>query len=263
MSYKEKIQSLKNNLLEIAKVKKQLPTTQNNTNLANLDMDLDLLLKEDSSLVNIPVEYMKEAIRLIIILDISGSMKGTEEDIYVGIKDLIAHHKNENILFNLIVFNGERKVLLDDVSIGNANMPKIMVGGSTNLNGSLYYTIKNKCYEGVNLVVALSDGEDNVDEIKANKVKELMKELNNGFNHFYFLGEPDETQTPEEVYASACQLGFGEDNISIFTRAENGNRLNFMVVSKMLDDLLKYGNISKTWSEPIKEHYLALTDKRR
>ena len=262
MSYKDTLQRVKDSIFNLSQAQKQLPTISSNTSLADFDNSLDLLLEENGSLIQRPIDYIKEVVRLIIILDISASMRGTEEDIYFGLKELIAHHKNENILFNFVVFNEERAVLFDDTYIGHVNIPEIMVSGNTNLNGSLYQTIKNKCVEGVNLVVTLSDGADNINMVSASSVKTLMEELNNGYNNFYFLGEPNESQTPEEVYASACQLGFNEDNISVFTRKGNGNRLNFEVISKMLDELLKYGSISKTWSKPIKEHYLALTDKR-
>lgn len=262
VSYKEKLQSIKTDLLKFMQPSKGLPTVSNNTNLADLDNDLESLLGDTTSFIQMPIEYTKEVVRLIIILDISGSMKGTEEDIYFGLKRLITHHKEENILLNLVVFNGERKTLLDDVYIGNVNIPNIEPNGSTNLSGSLYYTMKDKCREGVNLTVVLSDGSDNINEVSAETVHHFMKELRNNHNHFYFLGEPHQTQTAEEVYISAQNLGFGEENISIFTRKGNGNRLNFEVISKMLDELLEYGSISKEWSEPIKSHYLALMDKR-
>ena len=262
MSYREKLQSIKNSIFRLSQVQNQLLNISSNTNLATFDDSLDFLLQEGGSLIQRPIDYIKDVVRLLIILDISGSMIGTEEDIYFGLKELIAHHKSENILFNFVVFNRERTVLFDDVHIGNVKIPEIMVGGGTNLNGTLYQTINEKCKEGVNLVVTLSDGADNTNVVSASSVKALMQKLNTSDNNFYFLGEPNEEQTPEEVYASARQLGFSEENISVFTRKGNGNRLNFKVISKMLDELLEYGSISKTWSEPIKEHYLALTDKR-
>lgn len=264
MSYREKLQNVKNGILNIIQAEKQVPANVNNsTNLANIDDRLDLLLLEDSEpLMQMSVNYMKKAIRLIIMLDVSGSMVGTEEDIFKGISKLVTHHKNDNILFNFVVFNSERYILLDDVHISNVVIPNIEASGGTNLNGTLYHTIQSKCNEGVNLVVTISDGADTYSEVSANEVKNLMKELSNKHNHFYFLGEPTMDQTPEEVYHSAYQLGFDESDISIFTRKGNGNKLNFEVISKMLDELLKYGTISNEWSRPIKEHYLALTDKR-
>ena len=42
----------------------------------------------------------------------------------------------------------------------------------------------------------------------------------------------------------------------------DGNKLNFAVISDMLEELIYYGKISDSWSKPIKEHYLALTDRK-
>lgn len=263
MSYKEKLQYAKNNIAKMIGMKEKLPANvRSNTSLTTLDDSLDLLLYDDSSLMEMPVNYIKDIVRLTIILDTSTSMVGTEEDIYYGIKNLIAHHKNEDILFSFVVFNGERKVLIDDVYIGNVNIPEIYVGGNTNLNGSLYYTMKEKCKGNVNLVVTISDGGDNIHEVNEDTVKALMNELSSCHNHFYFLGEPNEEYTPEEVYHTARRLGFAEGNITLFTRNGEGNKLNFSVISKMLEELLRKGDISKEWSKPIKEHYLALIDKR-
>lgn len=233
------------------------------TDLSHLDTELDSLLEEGNSLISTPLDFINDIVRLIIILDISSSMEETIEDITEGLKKLVAKHKNHNILFNLVVFNDEREVLIDDTYIENVAIPEISADGFTNLNGSIYHTLHDKCQEGVNLAVTISDGADNVGEVSEVAVSSLMNELNSEHNHFYFLGEPNIEQTPEEVYKSACKLGFDEDNISIFTRKKNGNKLNFEVISSMLEELLTNGSISKDWANPIKEHYLALEKKRR
>ncbi|MDE5540123.1 MAG: hypothetical protein K2J20_06520, partial [Bacilli bacterium] len=234
-----------------------------NTNLAKLDDDLDLLLGEQTSPMDLAVSSLSDPIHLIIILDISTSMKGTEGDIYNGLKELIAKHRHNNILFTMALFNGEGHLAYDKTYIGDVEIPRFMMEGSTNLNGTLYYTLRNRCKSGTNLGVVISDGEDVVSEVSTNKVQKMMSEFNNPHNYLYFLGEPNERQTPEEVLSSAIRLGFKESNISIFTRKGNGNRINFEVISRMLSELLEYGTISDDWSAPIKEHYLALTDGRR
>ncbi len=89
-----------------------------------------------------------------------------------------------------------------------------------------------------------------------------MISYKNSNNHFYFLGEPNFSQKPEDVYEQARKLGFSDENISVFTRKGNGNKLNFAVISDMLEELIYYGKISDSWSKPIKEHYLALTDRK-
>ncbi len=267
MLLKDKLNIIKNSIFTYVPTKEELTVFHNETGslttLDEFDTQLDSLLEEEeASLIDQPINITKELIRLIIVLDISTSMRGTENDIYLGIKDLIKHHKKDNILFNFVVFNDERCTLFDDVYIGNVEVPEIGMSGGTNLNGSLYNTINDKCDTGINLLVTISDGEDNVEEVSAATVKKAMADLKNIHNHFYFLGEPNERQTPKKVYKEAQKLGFADENISVFTRLGNGNKLNFVVISKMLDDLIEYGKVSDEWSKPIKEHYLALTDRR-
>lgn len=266
MSYKEKLENIRNRLFNLSKEKRNLPSERQNSTdleeLSSLDTGLDSLLASQNSLIDEPINFAENIINLIILLDISSSMNGTEEDIKEGLKHLINNHKNDTILFNLIVFDENRDVLIKDTYIKNVSIPNISVGWNTNLNGSLYYSLNEKCKGGFNFLVVISDGEDNVNEICASQVKSLMNKLKSSYNNFYFLGEPNEFQTPEEVYNSAYSLGFEEDNISIFTRKKNGNRLNFEVVSDMLEDLLRNGSISKDWASPIKKHYLLLEGKR-
>lgn len=264
MSYKDKLSFLRTGIMNFVS-KGELVVDDNTSHaLDTFDNSLDELLEEtlNTNITNLSVSGLKDVVRLIIVLDASISMKGTEDDIVLGLQDLVKHHKNDNILINLVVFNGKTHVLLDDVYISNVKIPEIYACGSTNLNDSLYITMQAKCSEGVNLLVVISDGEDTDNEISASSVRDLMDRLVSKHNHFYFLGEPNERQTPEDVYALACKLGFNQDNISIFTREGNGNRLNFIVISEMLEELLKYGTISKDWSKKIRTHYLELKEKR-
>lgn len=268
MSLKDKLNLIKGCITSTVPTKKELPTTYTEAELAHLDemdSELDLLLKEDEkgSLVKTKTNLVKEVIRLIILLDISGSMCGTEDDVYLGLKDLIDKHKKDNILLNFIAFNDDRYELLDDVIIGAADVVKIEPIGGTNLNGTLYHALLEKCSTGINLLVTISDGADTENKVATTAVREQLKSNKNSHNHFYFIGEPNKWQQPEDVQKNASELGFDMEHIAVFTREGNGNRLNFAVISSMLDELIYNGKISSTWSKPIKEHYLALTDKKR
>ncbi|MDE6292252.1 MAG: hypothetical protein K2L98_01065, partial [Bacilli bacterium] len=243
------------------------PATQEKADLAvlnEMDAELDRLLEEEEkgSLIKTKANYVNEVIRLIILLDISGSMRGTEEDIYLGLSDLIKKHHGDNILVSLIAFNDDRYEIISDAHIDEAKVSKIDPVGGTDLNGTLYYALKEKCASGTNLLVAISDGSDTENKISTDRVRKELNKKKNDKNHYYFLGEPTLSQTPESVHANAKDLGFDDDHIAIFTREGNGNKLNFAVISQMLEDLIEYGRVSDLWSEPIKEHYLALTDKR-
>lgn len=258
MHYKEKLKAIKTSVLNFP-TKNEIVSLENQSSaLANFDNELDELLESvsSSSINQMTVTNLGDVIRLIIVLDCSGSMSGTERDIIEGIKDIIKKHKHDNILINLVAFNGKTHVLLDDVFIGNAYVPEIVACGSTNLNDSLYVTMQAKCNEGVNLFVVISDGEDTENIVSPSLVRDTMYNLGSKHNHFYFLGEPNERQTPELVHELAMKLGFHEGSISIFTREGNGNRLNFAVISDMLEELLKFGTISSEWARPIKAHYL-------
>ncbi len=267
MSLKEKLMIMKKGVLSSFPTEKQLPATHENTNLTvlnEIDDTLDLLLKEEEkgSLVKAKKNYVNEIISLIILLDVSGSMRGTENDIYQGLKSLINKHKDDNILLSFIAFNDDRYTLLDDAPIDIAHISKIDPIGGTNLNGSLFYALNEKCSTGINLLVTISDGDDTENKITTDKVRKALRSKMNSDNHFFFLGEANIWQTPEDVYQNAHELGFEEEHIAVFTRKGNGNKLNFAVISNMLEELIYNGMISNSWSEPIKEHYLALTDKR-
>lgn len=268
MSLKNKLSIIKECITSSISTKKALPDTYTAAKLAvldEMDAELDLLLKEEEegSLVKTKANNVGNIIRLTILLDISKSMLGTEEDIYLGLTDLIKKHKDDNILINFIAFNDSRHEILSDVHISEAKVSKINPAGGTNLNGTLYYALKEVCIAGTNLLVTISDGEDTENRFTAAKINKVLQSQKNSKNHYYFLGEPNERQTPEEVQRIASELGFEDDHIAIFTREGNGNKLNFAVISQMLDDLIEYGKVSEFWSQPIKEHYLALTDKRK
>lgn len=268
MSFLQKLQIIKDAVISGVTTEKALPATQEKADLAildEMDAELDLLIKEEEkgSLVKTKANYISGVIRIIILLDISGSMRGTEDDIYLGLSDLIKKHKGDNILVNFIAFNDDRYEILSDVHIDEAKVSKIDPVGGTNLNGTLYYALKEKCAAGTNLLVTISDGSDTANKISVEKIRKELNKRKNDKNHYYFLGEPTLSQTPEDVHANAKALGFDDEHIAVFTREGNGNKLNFAVISQMLDDLIEYGKVSQFWSEPIKEHYLALTDKRK
>lgn len=268
MSLIDKLKIIKEGIISGVPTKKSLPATTEKADLALLDAmdtELDLLLEEEEkgTLAQTKTDKVGNVIRLTILLDISRSMLGTEEDIYLGLTDLIKKHKGDNILINFIAFNDGRYELLSDVPISEAKVSKIEPSGGTNLNGTLYYALKEVCVAGTNLLVAISDGEDTENRFSATNINKLLQSRKNSKNHYYFLGEPNERQTPEDVQRIASDLGFDDNHIAVFTRKGNGNKLNFSVISKMLDDLIEYGKISDFWSQPIKEHYLALTDKRK
>ncbi|MCI8794548.1 MAG: hypothetical protein HFI73_04140 [Bacilli bacterium] len=266
MSLKDKLAIIKNNLVSVIPVSTNITTTAESSLVSFDDMDseLDLLLKEEKngSLLKTKINFVKDVIRFIVVLDISNSMTGTEEDIYLGLQDLINKHKDDNILLNFIAFNDDRYILLDDVAISTAKVSLISANGGTDLNGTIDYVIKEKCKSGINLLVTISDGEDTENRVQTNAVRETLISYKNSNNHFYFLGEPNFSQKPEDVYEQARKLGFSDENISVFTRKGNGNKLNFAVISDMLEELIYYGKISDSWSKPIKEHYLALTDRK-
>ena len=149
MSFFKKLQIIKNEVLSLIPAEKSLPATQEKADLAilnEMDAELDLLLKEEEngSLAKTKANYVGEVIRLIILLDISGSMRGTEDDIYQGLADLIKKHYGDNILVSLIAFNDDRYEILSDVHIDEAKVTKIDPVGGTNLNGTLYHALKEK-----------------------------------------------------------------------------------------------------------------------
>lgn len=242
-------------------------STQLNTreNLSAMQNALSILKQKQSYPTSFSMKTLSKKIRLIIILDNSLSMDGTEEDIYNGVKALCEKHQNDNIILTWVVFNDEKQIIYKDAPISLVTAKMIGTMGNTNLNGTLYEIIKmyGDFDDTHNLFVIISDGSDNLRKVAPEQVANLMRRTSIELNDFYFLGEANDLTPEEAVIAQAKSLGFNRNNIEVFTREASGNKLNFDVISNMLDDLLKKGKIRPNWSEPIKEHYLSLTDKRR
>ncbi len=267
------------NKIALLKHKKQgltLKETLNNTELSNgttFASKLNDLKAKNSYPTHFFMSDFAIKVRLIIMIDISSSMIGTEENILEGLRELCSKHIQNDILFSLVVFNEKIRVVYKDMPISSVTPELIVPNGWTNLNGALYKTIAN--YDDNNnihnLFVAISDGNDTENKIDnenennrvmPENVAALIKSKSKYLNDFYFLGEAHNFESLEEVFQRACQLGFNRNNIEVFTRLEEGNKLNFQVISNMLDDLLQSGEIRANWSEPIKEHYLSLVDKK-
>lgn len=203
-------------------------------------------------------------IKLTIVIDESGSMAGTEEDVYQGLKELIEHHRSHNILLTIVGFGTAINTKYENVIISQASpiLPNTN-GLLTRLNDTIYQTSKiiETSYDPMtNLVVIISDGLDNGSEKKSEEIKQTMTKVQqNPNNRFYFLGEPDEDQSPQEVYTNAINLGFIPNNIAIFSRKNKGIKLNFDVINKMIDSWFQMGFIPENWKEPINNNYLLTT----
>lgn len=262
MSFLAKLKVIKNSLINVDESSEILLQDQTRQELVNLDDDIASLLLENEDVTQVSLSDAN-FLQLIFCIDISGSMAGTEEDIILGLEDLINKHHDDHVVISVILFNGDIYKLLSYESIKSAYVPHFTASGATNLNGCLYSVLNANCKQGTNLLVTISDGSDTEGIKCANEVKELMKKLSNKNNHFYFLGEPNEYQTSEVVFKEAQKLGFKDANISVFTRKEHGNLINFEAISKMISDLLMYGTISSSWSSSINEHYLRITKGRK
>lgn len=278
--------SMKNDLSALKK-QKAYPTSSSmgsySKDVVNLNPDADNTKIDLNSIKNnlsalkqqkaYPTNFSKSVlnkIRLTVMLDISSSMKETEKDIYDGMIELCKNHQNDNVLLTLVVFNKEMRTVCRDMPISLVKPKMIVPSGETNLNGTLYHTIRSfDPNDNIhNLFVTISDGFDNVynpgdgfETVSEKKVADLIRDYSyNLKNHFYFLGECLLNPELEPVImASALRLGYSVDNIQVFTRKGAGNKLNFQVISSMIDDLLYGETISPDWNAPIREHYLSLT----
>ena len=250
-------------------------TELNAEGLSSLKETLATLKQKPSYPISfsVPMNAFADQIHLIIMLDISISMQGTENDIYEGIKKLCQKHREDNVLLTWVVFNDEMKIIYKEQPISSVVPRIIEPSGRTDLNKTIYEMIRsygNK-KDSKNLFVTISDGEDTINKYRNNnnkvtedQVATLMGRVSPELNDFYFLGESDERfQSKENVMERALALGFNREKIEVFTREGAGNTLNFEVISNMIDDLLSTGTIRPNWNEPIREHYLSLTDKRR
>ncbi len=269
MSIQDKIEALKakrNGIILRQGEKIETRRSEGSVGFSNISGKLDLLKERQDTPTQFYVSGSSNQVRLVVMLDISASMEGTEMDIFEGLSELINNHKDDDIIVTLVVFNREIQTIYRDMPIDKVKPYIISTSGSTNLNGALYKTLLsyNGVYDMDTLFITISDGDNNVHEIPESLVVSLIGEISGGKNKFYFLGEADEFyMKPEAVRLRAKKLGFRDDHITIFTREYSGNRINFSVISDMLDDLLEKGEVRANWDEPIKENYLRLTNGRR
>lgn len=274
MSIQDKLAALKAKKEGIVlKQKEEIETkkSQGSIGISNVRGNLDLL-KRQTTPTQFYFDKSSNKVRLVVMLDISGSMQGTEGDIYEGLSELIDNHKDDDILVTLVVFNGNIQTIYRDMPIEKVKPHIITASGMTNLNGAIYDAVSSYigCSDMQNLFITISDGDDtvnnynNLQSITASRVLSLINEMSGCGDLFYFLGEADEQfMKPKDVLLRAKELGFKDSHISIFTREYSGNRINLQVISDMLDDLLEKGEVRANWDEPIRENYLRLTSGRR
>jgi len=272
MSLRDKLSILSAKKQELVKkTSTQLVSAYDTTQLnisesrSTLQNALSELKKKNSYPTSFSISTFIKKIRLIIILDSSFSMNGTEVDIYNGIKELCEKHSSDNIILTWVTFNDQMKYIYKDEPIFSVEPRKIVPHGNTNLNETLYkvFSSYGDSDNIQNLFVTISDGANNRSEVKAEDVADLMYRMPKETNNYYFIGESNSFINEEKVRNQAIKLGFCRNNIEVYSRSYSGNAINFKAISNMLNDLLKTGVVRPNWSEPIRENYLRLKDSKR
>lgn len=203
------------------------------------------------------LQYSKNQVEIVIIIDKSGSVLGTEQTVSNGIYNLTVRQKekNRNEIITTVLFDTEMRKIHDRLPIEYVNRFDYQADGGTALYDSLVKQIietKEKQAKDINkpkktIVVISTDGKDeHSKKYNSYDVKNLIKERSEDGWEFIFLG------TNFDVKDEAMRLGIKEANAVEY----NPLRLtdNFLAIENALDDVYDRGEITKEWSKPITEH---------
>ena len=166
--------------------------------------------------------YAKKPSQVAVVIDTSGSMKGTK---IAAIKNTLLNYVQnlgEQEQIALISFNStiEPPVIIDGSKAGKdrgiAYLSQLKAGGGTRLyDSSLYardWLIKNPRPDAINAVLILTDGEDSGSEINIEQLSTKLKESNyeSGENiAFFTVGYGKDGEFNASVLEQIAQLNGG------------------------------------------------------
>lgn len=190
---------------------------------------------------------------LVILLDRSGSMSGSENETIKGYNKLIENQKinNKDIKVTTILFDNEYQILHDKVDINK--IPKLtnkkyFVRGSTALLDAIGKTInliKSKTNNKV-LFVITTDGLENASrEYNKQQIQELIKTQKSW--EFIYIGANIDS------YSEGMNIGIKRSNIANYSKTKDGIDNLFSAVELATDSFYKKSRINKNWSQKLKD----------
>lgn len=123
---------------------------------------------------------------IVILLDVSGSMSGQEQETQATIMAIVSK-LNTGDKLSLITYSDDDTVVIDDITIGNNSIDFIIerllqieitgcTYGSKGLNSAYSIIHKNYDKDGINRIVLITDGDFNFGDCDTDSVERLILE---------------------------------------------------------------------------------------
>lgn len=209
-----------------------------------------------------------ELMKLVFILDKSGSMSGLEKDTIGGFNSMIKKQKKENekVDVTTVLFDSNVEIIHDDVAIENIKPltdKEYCVGGCTALLDAIGTTIKKMTKEqkqlpddkkaGKVLFVITTDGYENAskkyDYEKINK--KINKRKKEGWEFLFLGANIDATK-------EASKIGIAANRAVTYKNDKKGVSVNFEAVGKAVRTMAECRRLDKAiddnWADEIAEY---------
>jgi hypothetical protein len=203
---------------------------------------------------------MKKYIKIINIIDRSGSMEEKKDATIEGFNSFINDQKSidGNVLVSTVMFSNIYNILFEDVDlykIDGLNNENYKTGGSTALYDAIGKTIQTEIDKlgklpleerpEKTLCVILTDGEENSSHsYNKDQIKNIINEMRTEFNwEFIFLGASEEASTTAEGMgiARGNSMSFSDNSVGVthaYNSISKATKLYRTVAKASMDNLM-------------------------
>lgn len=243
--------ALRNNKMQ--ELEKSVKNNSLEERINNISNSINTLRESREKLL----KYQNSQVEIVILIDKSGSVEGTEEIVSEGIYNMTQNEKKKNRseLITTLLFDIDTIKIHDRVPVEYADKFEYQADGGTALYDTMVTQInetKRKQSESETkpkktIVIICTDGEDlHSKKYNCHDVRKLVKERQNEGWEFILLG------ANFNVKVEADRLGIKEKNAVEYDTLRLGD--NFIAIENVLDDVYERGEVSDSWSKPITEH---------
>lgn len=240
----------------------------NNLNLKKNVNALEEVRKRSSVIIkDVSQQIRRKETELIFIIDASSSCEDYVETTKEGYDDLIRARKDSNTITNVTtaLFADECRLVNYRKNINHVEKLRYFADGNTSLYDTLCKTISQIRRETKNrgIVAIMTDGEDNSSfEYDLEDVRRLIKDCKKDDWIFLFFGRMRKCEKIAE------ELGVDKDHVIKIGESQSAVYNSFVALTKAIEDIEVYGDITKEWKSKAIEaskkttKKLLLTDKK-
>ena len=191
----------------------------------------------------------KKLVDVVFILDRSGSMHGTENDIIGGYNNYISNFKNKNAKITTILFDDKYEMITKRQNVNE--VPKLtekqyFVRGCTALLDAIVKAIKFMEKEKAEKVIFMitTDGYENASH---NFNKAQIKEMIQGHKEWEFMYIGADIDS----YNEGQSIGINKSNIANYKKDRKGISKLFKAMFLASEEFGKEDNIDSSWTEEL------------